>query len=118
FSQDHADQVIQNAQRQMEDHFAEITTVEEVAQQSGISSRHFNRRFKTATGESPLAYLQKLRIESAKNQLENTTENFEQITSLVGYDNSSTFRKLFKRYTSLTPASYRKKYSKMYPLHS
>jgi transcriptional regulator GlxA family with amidase domain len=69
------------------------------------------RRFKKATGDTPLEYLQHLRIETARRFLETTAEPVEAITPLAGYSDASSFRKLFKRVTGLSPGAYRKKFS-------
>lgn len=106
----HKDLEISQAEHYMQTHLAESITIDQVAKLVCISSRHFKRRFKDATGESPLSYLQKLRIQTAKEQLENTLDSIEEITRRVGYENSSTFRRLFKRHTSLSPREYRDRF--------
>lgn len=106
----HYDAEIQKAQHYMRDHLAAHITIDEVAEFVCISPRHFKRRFKNATGDSPLNYLQKLRIQTAKNQLENTRDSIEEITHRIGYEDSSAFRRLFKRHTRLSPREYRDKF--------
>ncbi len=59
----------------------------------GLSPRHFKRRFKKATGETPIAYLQRVRVEAAKDKLEHSRETVSDITWQIGYEDSSTFRK-------------------------
>ena len=85
-------------------------SIDDVAAVVGLSPRHFKRRFKKATGENPLHYLQKIRMEKAKNMLETSLENIETITATVGYEDSRTFRRLFKKYTSLSPREYRDRF--------
>ena len=111
FWKEHGDREISTAQRWMEDHYAGHITIDEVACQVNLSPRHFKRRFKKATGETPLAYLQQIRMESAKSRLETTRDNIEEITRLIGYEDSSTFRRLFKKHTDLSPREYRDKFS-------
>lgn len=106
----HRDTEILKAEQYMRDHFHTTLSIDQVADFVCISPRHFKRRFKNATGESPLSYLQKLRIQTAKNQLENTLDSIDEITHRVGYENSSTFRRLFKRHTSLSPREYRDRF--------
>lgn len=110
----HGDTQVLNAQEWMEAHLGENISMENLAGQVGISPRHFIRRFKRATGESPLNYLQQMRIETAKTILESQpTMTVNDITLAIGYENSSTFRKLFKKYTGLSPREYRDKFSRM-----
>ncbi len=106
----HSDTEILRAEEYMRENFSQITSIDQVAESTYISSRHFKRRFKKATGESPLYYLQKLRVQFAKDQLENTLDSMEEITRQVGYEDSCTFRRLFKRHTNLSPREYRARF--------
>lgn len=108
----HKDEAILRAQRYFEKNYASIVSVEEVAAHVGISSRHFKRRFKSATGSSPLFYLQTLRIELAKKKLELTLDSIDEITRQIGYENASTFRRLFRQRVKLSPREYRDKFSR------
>jgi transcriptional regulator GlxA family with amidase domain len=75
---------------------------------SGIPERSLKRRFKAATGTTLIGYVQNLRIEEAKRQLETKAVSFEAIAANLGYENLAFFRRLFKRATGLTPGQYRK----------
>lgn len=108
----HNDRQILKAQHYMEKHFHKPITMDAVAGLVGLSPRQFKRRFKQATGDGPLNYLQKVRIEAAKNKLETTLESIDEITRQVGYEDSSAFRRLFKRHTNLSPREYRDKFSR------
>jgi transcriptional regulator GlxA family with amidase domain len=108
----HGDDGILKAQQWMEAHLTENMSMENLAGQVGISPRHFIRRFKKATGESPLNFLQLMRIETAKKILETRPDTVDEITRFIGYENSSTFRKLFKKYTGLSPREYRNKFTR------
>lgn len=109
----HNDPGILKAQEWMEEHLSQPIIMEKLARDVGISPRHFIRRFKKATGESPLSYLQQIRIETAKSILETRPdETVSSITLSVGYENTSTFCKLFKKYTGLSPKEYRDKFSR------
>lgn len=108
--EEHGDRDISKAETYMRENMVANISIDQVADFVRISPRHFKRRFKKATGESPLQYLQKLRIQSAKDRLENTCESIDRITRKVGYENSSTFRRLFKRHTSLSPREYRDRF--------
>ena len=108
----HGDQEILRAQEVIESHFADAISMKDLARRVGISTRHFIRRFKKATDETPLSYLQQIRIEKAKDYLETTLETVNEITQVIGYENSSSFRKLFKEATGLSPSEYRSRFSR------
>ncbi|CAN5731030.1 hypothetical protein BH23CHL2_BH23CHL2_04320 [soil metagenome] len=77
---------------------------------SGLAETTFKRRFKQATGYPPLRYVQSLRVEKAKRQLETTETPIEEISWQVGYENTAFFRRLFKLTTRMTPGEYRRKF--------
>lgn len=77
---------------------------------SGLTERTFKRRFTSATGLSPIAYVQRLRIEDAKRRLERTEASADEISWQVGYEEPAFFRRLFKRVTGLTPGAYRRRF--------
>ncbi len=108
---DHEDAVIRDAQAWLSEHFSMATPITEVVKQSGIPERSFKRRFGKATGYSPIAYVQHLRIEDAKRRLERTNAPIDQISWSVGYEDTASFRRLFKRITGITPGNYRRKFS-------
>jgi len=108
----HGDDGILKAQQLMETHLGENLSMENLAGRVGISPRHFIRRFKKATGESPLQYLQQIRIEKAKKIMETRPDTVEEITRAIGYENSSTFRKVFKKFNGLSPREYRDKFTR------
>ena len=111
FRKNHGDREVLRTQEWMEKHYMKEFTADTIADLAGLSARHFKRRFKRATGENPLRYLQQLRLETAKNRLETTADNIDEITLQVGYNDTRTFRRLFKQYTSLSPREYREKFS-------
>jgi transcriptional regulator GlxA family with amidase domain len=84
--------------------------VSRMVERSGLPERSFKRRFSAATGFKPVAYVQTLRIEEAKQQLETTDWPTEQIGAAVGYEDPASFRRLFKRHTGITPARYRQRF--------
>lgn len=110
---DHGDEKVLMAQQWMEGNYARNVSIDAVARRVGISPRHFKRRFRKATGASPLVYLQSVRIEAAKHKLETTQETVNEITYRIGYEDSSTFRRLFKREMGLSPREYRVKFCRM-----
>ena len=76
-----------------------------------MSTRNFTRRFKSATGKTPLAYLHTLRINCAKRLLETEYKSVQQVCFEVGYEDMPFFRSVFKRYTGLSPREYRERFS-------
>ncbi|MFK5954136.1 MAG: helix-turn-helix domain-containing protein [Desulfobacterium sp.] len=107
----HKDIQVLKAQKFIEKEFASISNIDAIAGEVGVSPRHFIRRFKKATGEPPLKYLQQVRIEKAKEKLENTKDTVDEITWAVGYKDISSFGRLFKQQTRLSPTAYRGKFS-------
>ena len=77
---------------------------------SGLAPRTFKRRFTAATGHTPIAYVQRTRVERAKRLLETTDQPIEEISWAVGYEDPASFRRLFKRLTGLTPGAYRQRF--------
>jgi len=108
---EHEDQAILTAQDWLERHFKGDISMDELAEKVGLGSRTFKRRFKQATNENPINYLQRIRVEQVKDKLEKTTEAINNIIWSVGYEDISSFRQLFKRFTGLTPKDYRQKFS-------
>lgn len=113
YQKDHNDNTVKKAQCYMEEKFTKSISVEALASDLGISQRHFVRRFKSATGDSPLLYLQRIRIEAAKEKLEKTMTSIDEITQQVGYEDANSFRKLFKKNTGLSPREYRNRFTRL-----
>ena len=110
-NKNHQDPEIINAQEWIENNYQQNIAVESLAEASGMSMRTFNRRFKSATGESVVTYVQQIRVEAAKKLLEQGSSSFEGISVDIGYENVSFFRRIFKRTTGLSPIAYRKKFN-------
>jgi len=106
----HTDDAISSAQEWMHKNFAKTFPLEDPAKRVGMSVRNFVRRFKQATGDSPLAYLQKLRIAAAKRMLENNYRTMQEISDAVGYQDIAFFRSLFERHTGVSPSAYRSRF--------
>jgi transcriptional regulator GlxA family with amidase domain len=104
----HADAAVRACQASMEARFREHDALAAAVKKAGIPERTLKRRFRQATGTTPIDYLQNLRIEEAKRILESTRTPVEEIGCLVGYDDPSFFRRLFKRKTGLTAGAYRR----------
>lgn len=106
----HQDSQIFKIQEWIELNFHNSISIETLAKKLGMSVRNFNRRFKAATGETTVKYLQMVKIEAAKKAMENSGQSFDEISFSVGYENVSFFRRIFKLGTGLSPAAYRKKF--------
>ena len=106
----HNDHQILRAQHFMEGHSSMEHVMESLARRVGMSIRNFDRRFRVAVGEAPSTYLQRLRIERAKRLLETSNDNIEEIMVKVGYEDVRSFRRLFQKFTDLSPRAYRKRY--------
>ncbi len=104
----HGDLKIASIQEWIEDHYAENFDYDALAAEHGVSRRTLERRFKAATGDTPMIYRQRLRVEAAKRLLENGDKTFDEISYHVGYEDSGFFRKIFSRHTELRPKEYRK----------
>lgn len=109
---EHPDEAIKKVQEYVEQHYADQLSVELLADRSLISLRNFVRRFKKATNNTPLEYIQRVRIEAAKKRLESSTLTVQQAMYASGYNDDKSFRNVFKKYSGLTPIEYRKKYNR------
>jgi transcriptional regulator GlxA family with amidase domain len=107
---DHGDGEIESAQRWLSEHFSVANPVEEMISRSKLAARTFKRRFVSATGLTPIAYVQRLRIEEAKRRLERTDDPVDEVSWRVGYEDPAFFRRLFRRTTGLAPGAYRRKF--------
>ena len=110
FSKNHNDSKIKFIQKWLENNYNQNINIKNLAIDFGFSRRVLERRFKSATGISPLLYLQCARIEIAKNMLEKNEGTFSEITYKVGYEDTGFFRKLFKKHTNLLPKEYKTKF--------
>ncbi|MBI9088382.1 MAG: helix-turn-helix domain-containing protein [Desulfobacterium sp.] len=111
----HGDVQVLKAQELMAADHGKNIAIDAIAEAVGISPRHFKRRFKKATGEMPLKYLQCIRIDAAKRLLETSRETIDEITWAVGYRDTSSFCRLFKQHTDLSPRAYRNKFFQSEP---
>ena len=106
----HDDEPIQRAQKWLYERYRKPIDLDEVASKVGMSPRNFARRFRAATGEAPLAYVHRLRIDAARHLLENAHRSVEEISREVGYEDVAFFRQLFRRHTDATPREYRARF--------
>ena len=108
----HEDEPIKKAQEFIEANITEKISVEDLALKYAIGKRHFERRFKKATNNSPLEYIQRVKMEAAKKHLESSRKNVNEVMYDVGYSDTKAFRTVFKKITGLSPVEYRNKYNK------
>lgn len=104
----HADAIVRRCEDWLKDHYHEAHIISDLVEQTDIPERSLKRRFKTATGSSLMEFIQNLRIEEAKRLLETTGLSIEAIGWEISYEDTSFFRRLFKRLTGLTPGQYRR----------
>lgn len=107
----HEDEPIKQAQEYIEKNLGDRISIEHLAVKFAIGRRHFERRFKKATHNTPVEYMQRVRIEAAKKQFEAGQKNVNEVMYDVGYSDTKAFRTVFKRLTGLSPIEYKNKYS-------
>ena len=110
-SKTHGDTLVEALQSQIERDLCLAIDFHGFAVAKGMTQRHLNRRFKKATGETPLSYQQRMRIEKVKSGLEITKKRLNTLVWEVGYEDLTSFRRLFKRYTGLTMQEYRSRFA-------
>ncbi|MFT5594135.1 MAG: transcriptional regulator GlxA family with amidase domain [Oceanicoccus sp.] len=103
----HPDEDIVQIQVWLQDNYANDISIKVLAEQFDVSVRTLNRRFKEATGVTPLAYLQTLRIDGAKDLLKNSNLSIHEVARQIGYHDLSHFNRLFKRLMTINPKKYR-----------
>jgi transcriptional regulator GlxA family with amidase domain len=109
---DHEDNEIRTAQEFIETNYSEKITVDQLASMLAIGRRNLERRFKKATSNTVVEYIQRVKIEAAKMSLESSRENVNEVMYKVGYTDTKAFRTTFKKITGLSPIHYRNKYNR------
>jgi transcriptional regulator GlxA family with amidase domain len=109
---EHEDESIKKAQDFIENNFQNKITVDQLATMFALSRRNFERRFKKATANTIIEYIQRVKIEAAKKNLETARKNINEVMYEVGYNDTKAFRTTFKKITGLSPIQYRNKYSR------
>jgi len=108
----HQDETVLSAQEYIEQYYADKITVDALSENFGVGRRTFERRFKKATSNTVVEYIQRVKIEAAKKQLEYSRKTVSEVMYDVGYTDTKAFRDVFKRITGLSPVEYRNKYNK------
>jgi transcriptional regulator GlxA family with amidase domain len=107
---EHSDELIKKAQTIIEKNFAQKINVEQLSEQLALSRRSLERRFKKATNNTLIEYIQRVKIEAAKKNFESSYKNVHEVMYEVGYTDIKAFRDVFKKVTGMTPYNYRNKY--------
>jgi transcriptional regulator GlxA family with amidase domain len=110
---EHNDEAIKQAQEFIEQNLQEKITIGELASLVTVSRRNFERRFKKATANTVAEYIQRVKIEAAKMNLEKTRQNVNEVMYTVGYSDTKAFRTTFKKITGISPLEYRNKYNRV-----
>jgi transcriptional regulator GlxA family with amidase domain len=108
----HEDTVVKKAQTFIENHVDEKITIEELSSRFSVGRRTFDRRFIKATGNTPIEYSQRVKIESAKKALENSSKTISEVMYDVGYTDVKAFREVFRKITGMLPIEYKARYNK------
>jgi transcriptional regulator GlxA family with amidase domain len=106
----HNDELVKKVQKKLEANYLDITTIEKAIKDLPASRRNIARRFKQVTGVPPIEYLQHIRIERAKKQLEQTDLSISEIINQTGYTDPKSFRKIFLKLVGVTPLEYRSRF--------
>ena len=109
---EHDDKSIRKAQEYIENNFHEKITVNQLASMLALSRRNLERRFKKATANTVVEYIQRVKIEAAKMRLESSRANVSEVMYKIGYSDPKAFRITFKKITGLSPIQYRNKYNR------
>ncbi len=109
---DHTDEEVKQLQEFIEENISEKLSIESLANKFGLSKRNLERRFKKATGNTPVEYIQRVKVEAAKRTLESSRKTVNDVMYGVGYADVKAFRTIFKKYTGISPIEYKLKYSK------
>lgn len=108
----HEDECVRKVQEYIENNFSEKITIDQLADMQALGRRNLERRFKKATSNTIVEYIQRVKMEAAKVSLESSRENINEVMYKVGYTDNKAFRATFKRITGLSPIQYRSKYNR------
>ncbi|MEO8795149.1 MAG: helix-turn-helix domain-containing protein [Daejeonella sp.] len=108
---DHKDECVKKAQEFIEENFRDKITVDQLSSRFALGRRSLERRFKKATSNTVIEYIQRVKVEAAKKSFESSRKNIDEIMYEVGYSDVKAFRTIFKKLTGLSPVQYRNKYN-------
>jgi transcriptional regulator GlxA family with amidase domain len=109
----HEDEMVQQAQTYIEENLDEKITIEELSSRFNVGRRNFDRRFIKATGNTPIEYTQRVKIEAAKKAFETNRKTINEVMYEVGYSDVKAFREVFRKITGLSPLEYKQKYHRV-----
>ena len=109
----HGDEAVRNAQELIEQKVEDKISVDELADHVAVGRRSFERRFRKATNNAVLEYIQRVKMEAAKRKFETEYKNIHEVMYEVGYSDNKAFRNVFKKVTGLTPVEYKNRYIKI-----
>lgn len=109
----HADEEIKQAQVFIEQRYRDRLNVNEIIEDIGIGRRTFERRFKKQTGNTVMEYIQRVKVEAAKRELEKGYKTVNEVMFEVGYQDNKAFRNVFRKYSGMSPSDYRLKFVKV-----
>lgn len=108
----HGDEMVKSAQIYIENNLQQKISIEQLSSRFAVGRRNFDRRFIRATGNTPVEYLQRVKIESAKKAFETSRKTINEVMYEVGYSDQKAFREVFRKITGMSPLDYRNKYNK------
>jgi transcriptional regulator GlxA family with amidase domain len=108
----HGDEMVKEAQTYIENKLHDKISVEELSSKFAVGRRNFDRRFIKATGNTPVEYSQRVKIEWAKKAFETSRKTVNEVMYDVGYSDLKAFREVFRKITGMSPLEYRSKYNK------
>ena len=108
----HGDDLVKEAQAYIENRVDEKISFEKLSSRFAVGRRNFDRRFIKATGNTPLEYAQRVKMEAAKKALESSRKTINEVMYEVGYSDVKAFREVFRKITGMSPLEYKHKYNK------
>jgi AraC family transcriptional regulator len=90
----------------IDDHIGERIPLDGLARQAGVSRSHFGREFRLSTGESPMGYLRRIRIERSNTILQTSATTIAQVAAALGFSDQSHFTRMFGRVVRMSPGAY------------
>jgi len=108
----HSDEMVKEAQAYIENQLTEKISIETLSSKFSVGRRNFDRRFIKATGNTPIEYMQRVKVEAAKKSFETTRKSINEIMYEVGYADLKAFREVFRKFTGVSPLVYRSRYNK------